>query len=320
MLSSVAERVYWLGRYLERAENTARLVHAYSSLLFDLPRGTTLGWETLIDITGSNEEFAESYKGADEKSIMKFLMNDAGNQVSIFNNLRMARENARTSREIIPSEAWEQINNLYLSVKENNTAYLYRNKRNDFLLKVISDSQLLAGLLSGCMTHNEAYAFIKIGRKLERADMTTRVVDVGSLSLLPELMGNPQNRELVEQHRHVIWMSVLRCLSAYQAYRQQVHHRVSGTEVVRYLLQDDGFPRAVNYCLDELNFYLRKLPRHENVLRAVARVQRLSKDVDVPKLLKRGVLVEFVDELQISIADIHDELSLTWFSPVPEPA
>jgi uncharacterized alpha-E superfamily protein len=124
------------------------------------------------------------------------------------------------------------------------------------------------------------------------------------------------NRELIQPYENIIWMNVLRCLSGYQAYRQTVHNRVVGEEVVRFLLQSDVFPRSLNFCLSELNAYVQRLPRHENVLRAVARVSRICKEVDINVMLRRGVMVQFIDELQISIADIHDELSSTWFRPV----
>lgn len=318
MLSSVAERVYWLGRYLERAENSARLIKAYSTLLFDLPASAHMGWGTLLDINGSTEQYREHHEKTDEKSIMKFLITDSAYYSSIFSSVKLARENARTAREVIPNEAWEEINELYLLVKEAGGVHIYRGKRQALLSKVIAHCQLLAGLLSGCMTHNTAYAFIHLGRKLERADMTTRIVDVGSIALLPELKKATGGRDLSEPYAHVIWMNVLRCLSAYQAYRQHVQNRVEGDEVVRYLLQDEDFPRSVRHCLSELNVYLQKLPNHENVLRAVARVQRISNEVNIRELLDKGVLVQFIDELQISIADIHEELSRTWFRPAVE--
>lgn len=316
MLSSVAERVYWLGRFLERAENTARLIRAYSTLLFDLPSNTQQSWQTLIDISGCDEQFREGHGKVEEKPVMKFLIMESSYHSSIFSCLKMARENARTAREVIPSEAWEEINELFLMIRDQGgSAYLYRGKRQELLSAVIAQCQLLAGLLSGCMTHNHAYSFIHLGRKLERADMTTRIVDVGSLGLMPLLTGEGKELEKFEPYEHVVWMNVLRCLSAYQAYRQHVQNRVEGEEVVRYLLLDEGFPRAVSHCLSELNFYLQKLPRQENVLRAVARVQRLSKEANIQELLEKGHMKAFIDELQISIADIHQEISQTWFRP-----
>lgn len=315
MLSSVAERVYWMGRYLERAENIARLLNVYSAMLFDLPRGTTIGWRNLIEISGSHEEFSRRFTVADEKNIVRFLLADANNSSSIFSCLKNARENARTTREIIPSEGWEQINDLYLLAKENVSAGVARGRRHGLLIQLIAHCQQISGLLSGTMSHNEAYSFIQLGRRLERTDMTTRIVDVGSISLFPGFSNNAKERELLEPYENIVWMCVLRSLSAYQAYRQHVQSRVVGEQVVRYLLQDEAFPRAVNFCLNQVNYHLQKLPHHESVQRAVARVQRISKDAQISRLLEKGLL-EYIDELQISIADIHEELCAVWFQPV----
>lgn len=315
MLSSVAERVYWLGRYLERIENSARLMNVYSSMLLDLPRGSHIDWSGLIDISGCNTEYEESQGEMEEKPILKFLLMDVKNPVSIFSSLKMARENARTTREIIPSEAWEQINFLYHHTKERLNPRMGRRARNELLEQIIADCQRISGLFSGSMSHNTAYAFIQLGRKLERADMTTRVVDVGSISLLPGLSKSSKQKLLLEPYKNVVWMNVLRSLSAYQAYRQHVQNRVSGKEVVRFLLQDEDFPRSVGYCLADISIYLNKLPHGDDVQRAVARVKRLTRDVKVGVLLKGGLL-DFIDELQISIADIHEELSKAWFEPI----
>ena len=314
MLSSVAERVYWLGRYLERAENSARLLKIYSAMLFDLPRGSKLDWSTLIDISGSHESYKEHHDSFDEKSVVNFLLSDAKNRNSIFECLVLARENARTSREIIPSEIWEQVNALYYTVKENVNPRLGRANRYSLLEEIMANSQRIEGLFVSSMSHNEAYSFIQLGRKLERADMTSRLVDVGSINLIPAFVEKTDHQSIIEPYENIIWINVLRCLGAFQAYRQQVHNRVSGNLVVRFLLQDEEFPRAIGFCLSELVENLERLPNNEDVKRAVARVKRISREVDVESLLERGLL-EFIDELQISIADIHEEISRIWFAP-----
>jgi len=237
MLSRVAERVYWMARYLERAENTARLMNVYSNLLLDLPRGTKVGWHTLIDITGANEDFIASGRSDDERSVMRYLISEQ-NGISLFSTLAMARENARTTREIIPSEAFEQINDIYLFIRENASGQISRSARNQLLEQIIEYCQQLTGLLAGCLSHNHVHRFIRIGRNLERADMTTRIVDVGSSSLLPELI--PESGvelESAEPYQDMLWMSVLRSLSGYQMYRQNVENRVNAEDVVKFLLQ-----------------------------------------------------------------------------------
>jgi uncharacterized alpha-E superfamily protein len=314
MLSSVAERVYWLGRYLERVENTARLINVYSSMLLDLPKGTNIGWGILLDITGCNEAYEKVRESLEEKPVVRFLLADARNGSSLLNGAIAMRENARTTREIIPAEAWELINDLYLSMKENLGRSSSRRGRQQLLEAVVGDCQRIIGLLTGSMNHDSAYAFIQLGRKIERADMTSRMVDVGSISLLPVFNRNTRQRLFLEPYENVVWMNVLRSLSGYQAYRQTVRNHVRGEDVVRFLLQDDEFPRAIGYCLSDLDKHLRLLPHHDDVLQAVARVKKITLEVSVSGLLERGLL-DFIDELQISIADIHEEISRAWFHP-----
>lgn len=315
MLSSVAERVYWLGRYLERVENTARLINVYSAMLFDLPIGSHIGWNILIDITGCNEDFAKLNQPLEEKQVIRFLVADTKNSASLLSSIHMMRENARTTREIIPAEAWEHFNNLYLNVKDAASRSLGRRARQQLLENVMGDCQRVFGLLTGSMNHDTAYAFIQIGRKIERADMTSRMVDVGSISLLPAFSKNTKQRAFLEPYENVLWMNVLRCLGGYQAYRRKIQHTVRGEDVVHFLLKDEEFPRAIGYCLKDLVNHLDKLPNNQDVLQAVARVKRVATEVDIGTLLQRGLL-DFIDELQISFADIHEELNNTWFRPV----
>ncbi len=314
MLSRVAERVYWLGRYMERCENTARLVNVNSNLLLDLPRGVRVGWGSLIDISGTEEYFNQETDKADERAVMRFLLIDRSNPASLLNSLNWARENARITREIIPSEAWELVNDLYLDLKENANRLLVRRDRNRLLRQVIGQVQQLTGLLAGCMSHNNAYDFIRLGRNLERTDMTSRIVDAGASNLLREL--TESEGEAAEPFDNILWMSVLSSLSAYQMYRQHVLDRVNAEDVVTFLLQDTRFPRAVAHCLGELDSCLRKLPNSDEALRAVASVRRKTDAVKIEELLSEDRLHGFIDDLQQQVADVHWQIADTWFLPV----
>lgn len=314
MLSRVAERVYWMARYLERAENTARLINVYSNLLLDLPRGTKVGWHTLIDITGVDKNFAAAGRSDDERSVIRYLISEQ-NGTSLLSVLAMVRENARTTREIIPSEAFEQINDIYLFTKENASGQISRTARNELLEEVIENCQQLTGLLVGCLSHNHVHRFIRMGRNLERADMTTRIVDVGSSSLLPELV--PESKiedESTEPYQDMLWMSVLRSLSAYQMYRQNVKDRVNAEDVVMFLLQDAEFPRSVFFCLNQVKDCISGLSSNTKALRQVNRVLRTTRQAEIPQLLSNGLL-QYIDDLQVEIAGMHDQISAAWFLP-----
>lgn len=313
MLSRVAERIYWMGRYMERSENIARLVNVNSHLLMDLPKGVRVGWGSLINITGTGDYFRRGdAELADERTVVRFMLSDRNNPSSLLNNLSWARENARITREIIPMEAWELINDLYLDVKENLSKSVARRERNRVLHQVIVRIQQFTGLLSGCMSHNNAYDFIRVGRNLERADMTTRIVDAGSANLLPHLSGGD---DVLEPYDNILWMSVLRSLSGYQMYRQHVQDRVNAKDVVTFLLQDALFPRAVSHSLGELESCLRKLPNSDDALRAVTGVRRRVRTADISDLLQSG-LQEYIDNLQREVGDIHQQIARTWFLPV----
>lgn len=307
MLSRVAERMYWFGRYIERAENTARMVRVNTNLLLDLPRLVKNMWADLIDISGYSAEFYARFGKADERNVIKFMLADASNPGSVLNSVIMARENARTTREILPTEAWEQVNELYLFVKRNVDRAMARQGRHKFLKGITSDCIQMTGLLIGGMSHNDAYNFISIGRNMERADMTTRIVDVGCMNLIQP------NEDIPDTFDNTLWMSVLRSLSAYQMYRQNVHDRVNGEDVVSFLLRDPHFPRSTLHCIVELGSRVERLPRNDLPLRSISHALRKLMELNVPVLLETS-LHEYIDQLQIELAEIHNQVARTWFA------
>lgn len=312
MLSRVAERIYWLGRYMERSENIARLVNVNSNLLLDLPSGVRVGWGSLIDISGTRSYFERDTQQADEKTVVNFILADKNNPASLMNSLSFARENARITREIMPMEAWELINDLYHFMRDRADRVTSRRERATVLLHVISSVQQFTGMLAGCMSHNNAYDLIRIGRNLERADMSTRIVDIGLVNLLPHLsIGGSQ---VLEPYDNILWMSVLRSLSGYQMYRQQVRDRVNSSAVVRFLVQNEDFPRAVGHCLKQLEQCLWALPNSENVLTLIVGLQQKLEQADIDALLQQG-LHEYIDEIQLEIGNLHFRIAETWFLP-----
>lgn len=315
MLSRVAERIYWLGRYVERAENTTRILNVSTNLLLDLPRNVRLGWRTLVEITGSVEQFDARFQNCDERNVVRYLLGDLSNPGSVLSAINMARENARTAREILPFEAWERINDIYLLLRDRTAAGVGRSERPRILQQIITGCQAFTGFLEGCMSHESAYTFVSLGQNLERADMSTRILDVGSARLLSGHAGTALRPEEQAPYTNVLWMSVLRSLSAYQMYRQHVQDRVNAEDVLIYLLQNRRFPRAVAYCLKEIESYLGELPRHEEALRQTVAIERRVHSAAIPALLESG-LHEFIDDLELGYAAIHDQIAATWFLPV----
>jgi len=329
MLSRVAQNIYWMARYIERVEDTARLISVNDILLLDLPRDT-LGWEPLIFISGSEEVFYKSEKKPNELNVIQFLVGDRNNAVSILSSLSFARENLRTTRDVVPQEAWEQINSLYMYVRDHLVIGMSRRGRHEFLKHIIHGTQQVTGMLAGTMSHTHAYNFVRLGRNLERADMTTRILDVRSANLLVDKAPVTQSQDMQRQAQsqeqlleqdpielnpfeNIQWMSVLRSLSAYQMYRQQIRLRVRGPDVLQFLLQDRHFPRSVLHCLDELDECLQDLPENKVPLSWVAQINQRLKKAQIAELAREG-LHEFIDDLQIGLGTIHEHLVTTYFN------
>jgi len=177
LLSRVADSVYWMARYMERAENVARFVHVNLHLMIDLPTGDADQWQPIIDTSGDAAIFRERYGEATEDKVIRFLAFDPENPHSICSCVRAARENARSVREIISPEMWEQVNTLYLMVTGEQLEPT-TDAISAFLRRVRMGSHLFQGITDSTMSHNEAWQFIPLGRALERADKATRLLDV----------------------------------------------------------------------------------------------------------------------------------------------
>jgi uncharacterized alpha-E superfamily protein len=315
LLSRVAESVYWSGRYLERAEATARMVKTHTELFVDLPKAAGLGWSPLLAITGTGEAFVQQQGGvATEDAVVRFLTADLDNVGSIRASVASARDNVRVSRVIFPESAWQVVNELHHFVNDNSLEAVTRRTRLAWMDSVVRHCQLLAGLLDGVMSHDEGYSFLEIGRYIERADMTSRVLQVQSEILMtaPDSANSP--------YADVTWMGVLQSLSARQMYRRAVCGGVSGPDALRFLLRDPQFPRSVEHCLTGIARSLLELPRCQEPMAGCADVQARLESVAVDDLAVTDLL-EYVEELQVGIAELHLRLAETYFAhgQVPSP-
>jgi len=306
VLARVAENVYWLARYLERAENTARLVNVNANLLLDLPPEFRPGWLPLVDITGSRQLFDANEKRPGERDIIHFLIADLDNPGSILSSIHSARENARTLRDVLPTEVWEHLNALFMEIKEQLPGALSKRTRFNFLQRVIRGMQTLTGELEGTMSRNHAFTFLMLGRNLERADMTSRIIDVRSPQLrsadAPEL----------RPFDTIQWVHLLKSLSGYQAYCLSQRVRISRSAVLEFVLRHDQFPRACRFCLKAVEDYLRALPRNAEVVVVLTKA-RTFVDNATPAALDPSALHELIDRLQLHIIEVHEEIARTYF-------
>ena len=242
MLARVAESIYWMSRYVERAENVARFIEVNLNLMLDLPVGSAQQWQPLVDTTGDAEEFAKRYGTATQHNVIQFLTFDQENVNSIRSCLRAARENARSVREIISSEMWEQLNEFYLMVNSAAADAGSRTDPQDLFASVKMAGHLFTGVTDATMTHNESWHFCRLGRMLERADKTSRILDVKYFLLLPTAADVGTTSDDIQ------WAAVLRSASAFEMYRK-CHGRIAPDRVVEFLLLEKEFPRAIQYCL-----------------------------------------------------------------------
>ena len=306
MLSRSAERLYWLARYLERTENIARLVSVHMNLLLDLPKGVEMGWRQLILINASEQDFYEKNNVANERNITRFLLADASYPGSLISSLSAARENIRTSRELLPDEAWEQVNEMYLFAKNNLETVANRGHRVIFLDEILKGCQRFTGLLSGYMSHNHPYRFIRLGRNIERADMTSRILDLASL-LLSESRSNE-----MRQYETILWMNILKALNALLMYRQQMRSRVKGDDVINFLLLDTSLPRSVGCCIAEMFECISKLPNNDELLPKLIELETYVQGIDTQQTTQKQ-LRSILDGLQSKLGGLHNQIADNWF-------
>ena len=307
MLSKVAERVYWTARYLERIESTARLISIYDKLLFDLPRSVQLSWYNLIRINSLQSQFSERYAVQDERNVIKFLLGDESNASSVVSSLKALRENVRTTRDVIPADVWYMINELNLYVKENIMQGINRSKRHEFLSHVICGCQQILGTLYSDMPRDSAWKFLRIGRNLERADMTSRNVDAAVAAIIEAR----DIDEAVNSHQ-IIWLNLLRSLNADHCYRRTTRDTIRGPAVVEYLLANAEFPKSIVYCFNSMIESSGQLPNSKDLTKKLQVIKEGFIVEYSPETLGQP-LRDYLNDLQIHIIGMHQEISETWF-------
>lgn len=315
MLSRVADSLYWMNRYIERAENIARIIDANFQMILDLPVGAEEQWQPLVTITGDHDLFAEKDMEFSRDNVIHFLAFDQTNPNSIVSCLNAARENARSIREHISSEMWQVVNTFFLKTRDAALSGKDFNLSHEFLFDVMTSSQHFVGVTSGTMSHGEGWHFGRLGRMLERADQTSRILDVKYFILLPSVayVGTPYD--------NILWAALLRSISAFEMYRKRFGG-ISPEKIVDFLVLDRELPRAIHFCLivaAESLWTISGTPRYTFRNLADKRLGRLLADLDflqVEEILEGG-LHEFLDGLQGRLNLIGDAVQETFFS-VPE--
>ncbi|WP_437206138.1 alpha-E domain-containing protein [Planctomicrobium sp. SH664] len=315
MLSRVADSIYWMARYVERAENLSRFIDVTLNLILDQPDTAEQQWAPLIFATGDQEVFKEKHGLANSQNVIHFLVFDREYPNSIISSLRAARENARTVREAISSEAWEQLNECYHFVKDATSTIRAPEELSDFFNEVKQQSHLFHGILDATMSHNKGWHFANLGRLLERADKTSRILDVKYFTLLPNV------HDVGTTIDDLQWSAVLRSVSGFEMYRKR-YHGITIHRVVEFLTLDPSFPRAIRFCVDHADDSLHQIVgspsgSYRNI--AEQRLGRLKSELaytDIDTIINQG-MHEFIDGLQTKLNTVGDAIHETFFALRP---
>jgi uncharacterized alpha-E superfamily protein len=318
MLSRVANSIYWLNRYIERAENVARFIDVNLNLMLDLPSGVNQQWKPLVVTTGDLKFFQEHYGEATAENVIQFLTFDINYPNSILSCLRAARENARSIREIISSEMWEEVNTFYHMVKEaavNNGHHNVDNLFQQLFFHVKFASHRFAGVMDATMSHNEGWYFGQLGRLIERADKKARILDVKYYILLPsaQLVGTPLDQ--------IQWIALLKSASAYEMYRKY-QHRIIPATVAEFMILNREFPRSISFCVQEAERCLHRITGTpvgtwcNGAERSLGQLCAKLGYITIEDIIDNG-LHEFLDGFQRELNGVDSEIAATFFSLAP---
>ena len=315
MLSRVANSIYWMCRYIERAENVARFISVNLNLLLDMPTEEGKHWKPLVMTTGDHELFEKNYPQYSQESVIRFLTFDRDYQNSIVRCLAAARENGRSIREIISSEMWEHLNNFYLELSTEQSLTMALQDPHRYFRIIQMRSHLFTGLMDCTMSHGEAWNFARIGMMMERADKTSRILDVKYFMLLPQasLVNAPID--------HIQWMAVLKSASAFEMFRKQ-HHNITPNKVADFLIFDSMFPRSIRHCINKAKICLHRItgtPEGAAMNQAEKKLGRIQADLeytDINEVIETG-LHEYLDTMQSRINEVGMAIGLTFFNIKP---
>ena len=307
MLSRVAERVYWLARYLERVEKTARLMNVHTALLMDLPEQMEINWFTPVSLFDAEQLYFELNDDVDEYSVANFLLAETKFPASLMNSLTALRENSRTTIDVLPDVLWEQINELYLMVKSEMSSVGNRRRRQQLLLQIIEKCQSISGMVANHMSRNHAYYFMQVGKHLERADMTSRILELASLLV------SESRSEMLRKYEGIVWTNLLTALSARQMYIQAQSPAINVDSVLAFLVNDLDFPRSLAFSINSIGTYLERLPAHEPTKQSQQVIVEQLTGFD--EVIPAATIHTHMDELQVNLNTLNVQIGNSWFYP-----
>ena len=310
MLSRVAESLFWMSRYLERAEDVARIIAVNFQASLDAPSASqALAWEPLITITGDRAVYTAAFSSYTAEHVTRFLTMHPENPNAIRSCIGRARENARAVREQISREMWEQLNRLYHSIAGAEIETIIRDPY-DFFSEVRNGSHLFQGVTDATMAHSEGWEFIQAGKFLERADQTARILDVKYNALASASGGEGAPLASLQ------WIALLKSCSAFEPYRRS-HSQLQPWRVVDFLLLDRSFPRSVAFCLEETRSALGRISGFptdrptNSAERLLGRICAELTYLDIREAL--ADLHVFLEDLQHKLQGVGDTIAQSYF-------
>jgi len=311
MLGRVANTIYWMNRYLERAENYARFMDVNYNLSLELSPDQEQQWQPLVVITGDWELYQSLNEGVEKNKVIYFLAFDINNPNSIYNCISNARENARAIRTEITKEVWEQINALYYLVKEG----VEKKSHTDaslraFFKDIKTGCQLVYGMYDGTISRNEGWYFGKLGQLVERADKTSRVLDAKYHLLLDSSSLVGSSRDLIQ------WAALLKSVSAYDMYRKK-YGKLTPSSIAEFLILDTEFPRSILACLIGAEQSLATLTGSSvgfsnKAQKQLGALKSQLEYIDINDIIEIG-MHEYLDEIQRKLNKISSAIYNSFF-------
>ncbi len=303
MLSRTADHLFWMARYMERAENTARLldVNYQTSLLPQSQEASMAGWTGLLSISELTQDFAQKYGEVSARNVMTFMVSDASNPSSILNCLRAARENARAVRGALTTEVWETTNQTWLEFNRLLKDGAMARDPGELFEWVKFRSHLSRGVTLGTMLQDESFHFQRIGTFLERADNTARLLDVKFHARNTEFFGSGIGNEGKEVDFYH-WSAILRSVSGFEVYRKVYRNVIRPEKVAELLILRAEMPRSLVYCMDEVVSNLRAVA-NDHSDETIRRAGRLRADLQfgrIDEIMATGLhayLTQFLDRV-----------------------
>ncbi|AWU93890.1 alpha-E domain-containing protein [Azospirillum ramasamyi] len=314
LLSRYAECIFWMARYMERAENLARILDVHETFARDT-RGAT-NWFSIVQLNADEKDFFSRHDRPTAEAVIHYYMFDAQNQNSLLSMLRMARENARTLRPWISTEMWAQINVFHNKLLEMSVKDVAAQNLSKVCTWIKEECQTHTGITEGTFYRDQGWYFYQMGKYIERADQTTRLLDIKYHTLLPSPLDVGSTLDVSQ------WTTVLRCTAGYHAFRRVYPRGMSPTTVAGFMLYNEGFPRSVVMCVRQIDGVLTRMRSRYDLRGGSAAMERvdellaalLSRPIDA--VLRDG-LHQYLDWIQLQLSIITTEIAQAFFGVQP---